>query len=129
MRRRRILVVDDWEDSAITLAALLSASGYETSIATTGLRALDIAEAERPDAVLLDLNLPDQSGFDVCKSLRSKPWAESLLIVALTGWTRQSDRAAAKEAGFDFYIIKPATFDTLEALLQGIERRGGQPAA
>src|SRR5690606_36083243 len=128
MRRRRVLIVEDREDNANALCAGVSASGYAATIATDGRSALEIAEAERPDAVLMDLGLPDVSGYDICRRLRARPWGEGILIVAVTGWTRESDRAAARAAGFDYYVLKPVTFETLDALLQDIERRAAGPA-
>jgi DNA-binding response OmpR family regulator len=123
VNRRRVLVVDDWQDSAITTAALLAQEGYETRVATCGLDALDLADREPPDAVLLDLGLPDISGYEVCRRLRQRPLYGDLLIIALTAWTRESDRTAAADAGFDYYVLKPASLETLHVLLQGVERR------
>lgn len=72
MKRRRVLIVDDREDNALSLAAILSSVGYETSVATGGRAALDIVDTERPDAVALDLWLPDLSGYEVCRQLRAQ---------------------------------------------------------
>lgn len=94
MSSQRVLIIDDWEDSAQTLAALLQSAGYETRIATGGVTGLALAASDRPDAVILDLDLPDMSGYEVCRRLRARPDGARLLIIALTGWTRHSDRVA-----------------------------------
>ncbi len=125
MSSQRVLIIDDWEDGAQTLAALLQSAGYETRIATGGVTGLALAASDRPDAVILDLDLPDMSGYEVCRRLRARPDGARLLIIALTGWTRHSDRVAASEAGCDHYVVKPASLDTLDALLRRIERRRG----
>src|SRR5690606_39190240 len=126
MSARRVLIIDDFEDGAGALAALLESAGYETRVATRGLVGLDSALSDPPDAVILDLDLPDISGYDVCRRLRSQQSCAGVLIIALTGWTRHSDRIAASEAGCDHYVLKPAALDTLDALLQRRERRGGR---
>jgi len=125
MSSRRVLIIDDWEDGAQTLAALLQSAGYETRIATAGAKGLEIAASDSPDAVILDLDLPDMSGYEVCRRLRARPGGGRLLIIALTGWTRHSDRVAASEAGCDHYVVKPASLDTLDTLLKRAERRRG----
>lgn len=125
MNPRRVLIIDNWEDGARTLAALLESAGYETRIASSGLTGLEIADAVLPGAVILDLDLPDMSGYEVCRRLRARPFGAGLLIIVLTGWTRHSDRVAASEAGCDHYVVKPASLDTLDALLRRVERRRG----
>jgi len=125
MNPRRVLIIDNWEDGARTLAALLESAGYETRIASSGLTGLEIADAVLPGAVILDLDLPDMSGYEVCRRLRARPFGARLLIIVLTGWTRHSDRVAASEAGCDHYVVKPASLDTLDALLRRVERRRG----
>src|SRR5690606_1196119 len=125
MSARRVLIIDGSEDGARTLAALLESAGYETRIATCGLTGLACAISDPPDAVILDLDLPDISGYDVCRRLRKQRSCADLLIIAHTGWTRHSDRIAASEAGCDHYVLKPAALDTLDALLRRIERRAG----
>lgn len=125
MNPSRVLIIDDSEDAARTLAALLESAGYETRIAGGGVEGLELADSDRPGAVILDLDLPDMSGYEVCRRLRARPFGAQLLIIALTGWTRHSDRVAASEAGCDHYVVKPASLDTLDALLRRVERRRG----
>ncbi|HEX7080946.1 MAG TPA: response regulator [Gammaproteobacteria bacterium] len=127
MERRRILIVDDREDNANALGSLLRLHGYEVFIETDPLVALSVAAEKRPDAVLLDLGLPRLSGYDVCRCIRAEPWGKEMLIIAITGWTRESDRAEARAAGFDHYLVKPAELETVETLLKGEDRRAPRP--
>ncbi|MBN1239648.1 MAG: response regulator [Gammaproteobacteria bacterium] len=123
MECRRVLVVDDKEDAASSLAALLETGGYETYTEVDGRAALAAAMMLRPEAVLTDLKLPGLTGCDLCRRIRGEPWGGHVLIMAVTGWSRESDRAAAREAGFDHYLLKPVEFETLDTLLRRVERR------
>ncbi|CAN5147445.1 hypothetical protein BH23VER1_BH23VER1_34110 [soil metagenome] len=114
---RRILVVDDNRDAATSLAFLLDLAGNETLTAFDGKQALDMATAHRPDAVLLDIGLPKMNGYEVAREIRSHPWGEKVLLVALTGWGQEKDRKSAKEAGFDGHMVKPVDLDALTRLL------------
>ena len=89
---RRILIVDDNEDGAESLAMLLQFSGHETHKAHDGVEAIEAAERLRPDAVLLDIGLPRLNGYEVCSRIRQEPWGKSLMLVALTGWGQEEDR-------------------------------------
>ena len=123
MERRRVLVIDDNQDAANALAAVLELNGYGAYVEFDGAAALAAAAERRPDAVLLDLGLPGLSGYDVCRRLRTELWGRETLIIALTGWGREEDRANAREAGFDYFILKPVEFETLDTLLRGSDRR------
>ena len=114
---RRILVVDDNVDSAEVLGALLEHMGHEVFVAYTGARALEVAHERRPDVVLLDLALPDVSGFDVARSMRKDPGLAAARIVGLTGFGSDEHRKRAKEAGLDDYLVKPVDADRLGKLL------------
>ena len=114
-----MLVVDDNDDSADSLAMLLTLAGHETHVARDGPEALTRAEELRPDAVLLDLGLPGLSGYEVCRRLRDAPWAREIPIIAITGWGQTEDRLKSKEAGFDAHLVKPVVLGELTALLQG----------
>jgi CheY-like chemotaxis protein len=125
--RRRVLVVDDNEDSVRSLAELVVLMGHESVAARDGDEALQIAETFRPDTVLLDLGMPRMSGYDVCRALRSKAWGESIVIAALTGWGQNEDRARTREAGFDGHFVKPLDPAALAEFLAKPESR--MPAA
>jgi PAS domain S-box-containing protein len=114
---RRILIVDDNEDGAATLAMLLQLSGHETHEAHDGLQAFEAAERLRPDAVLLDIGLPKLNGYEVCRRIRKEPWGRSMVLVALTGWGQAEDRHRSREAGFDAHLVKPVDPNALLKLL------------
>jgi signal transduction histidine kinase len=115
--RRRILVADDNRDAAESLAMLLEIAGHEVRVAHHGQAALSLAQVFRPDTALLDIGMPDMSGYEVARSLRSEPWATDVLMIALTGWGQDSDRRRALESGFDHHLIKPVDPDRLAALI------------
>ncbi len=83
---RRVLIVDDNQDGAESLAMLLELHGHETFKAYDGVEAVDAAGRLRPDAVLLDIGLPRLNGYEVCRRIREQPWGKKMLLVALTGW-------------------------------------------
>jgi len=117
---RRILIVDDSEDGAESLAMLLQFFGHETFKAYDGVQALDAAERLRPDVVLLDIGLPRLNGYEVCARIRQEPWGKDLVLVALTGWGQEEDRHRSKEAGFDAHIVKPVDHDALLKLIASL---------
>ncbi len=119
LRPLRILVVDDNEDSADTLAMLLALEGHDAHIARDGLQALARAATLRPEAVLLDLGLPGLNGYEVCRRLRTEPWGEEMAIVAVTGWGQDEDRRRSASAGFDGHLVKPATLPDVSRVLAG----------
>jgi PAS domain S-box-containing protein len=122
-RRLRILVVDDNADAAESLAMLLQMTGHETYLAHDGVEALALAEQMRPQVVLLDIGLPKMSGHDVAQRIRSEPWGQEIVLVALTGWGQQQDRRRSQEAGFDHHLVKPVDVDTLMRVLSTAHAR------
>ncbi len=104
---RRMLVVDDNEDAASTVAELLKMSGNEVVVAHDGLSAVDFAAEFRPDVVLLDIGLPDISGYEVARRIRKLEGVRQPMLVALTGWGQPQDKEAAAQAGFDQHWTKP----------------------
>jgi CheY-like chemotaxis protein len=118
--QRRVLIVDDSEDGAESLAMLLQLSGHETHVAHDGVEALEAAERLRPGVVLLDIGLPRLNGYEVCHRLRNEPWGKSVVLVALTGWGQEEDRHRSKEAGFDAHLVKPVDHDALLKLLASL---------
>jgi CheY-like chemotaxis protein len=117
----RVLVVDDNEDSALSLAMLLEMQGHAVTTAFRGSEALQKAVEEPPDVALLDIGLPDMNGYELARRLRSSPGATPLTLVALTGWGQDEDRRAAEGAGFDHHFTKPVDPDALEQLLQQLK--------
>jgi CheY-like chemotaxis protein len=122
--RARLLVADDNRDAADTLGMLLEMKGYDVRVAYDGRGALALAQEFRPSVVLLDIGMPDLSGYEVARALREKPWGGALLVIALTGWGQDSDRQRAQDAGFDWHLTKPVDPDALQALIAS--RSAGQ---
>ena len=116
---RRVLVVDDNRDSAESLAVLLRLTGHEVHTAHDGEEAVATAAAVRPDVVVLDIGLPKLNGHEAARRIRQQPGGEDVLIVALTGWGQDEDKARSTAAGFDAHLVKPVDPDTLAKLLAG----------
>jgi len=114
---RLILVVDDNEDAASSLARLLELDGHEIVAVHDGAAAYDAAARHRPDVVLLDIGLPLLDGYEVCRRIRQQPWGTGMLLVALTGWGQEEDRHKTREAGFDGHLVKPVNYGELMMLL------------
>ena len=123
-RSRRILVVDDNSDSAVSLAMLLEITGNETHTAHDGVEALAAIEQHRPDVVLLDIGLPKLSGHEVCRQVREQAWGKDITIIALTGWGQDDDRRKSREAGFDGHLVKPVDYAALTELLNSLSAAG-----
>jgi CheY-like chemotaxis protein len=115
--RRRILIADDNPDAAESLALLLELAGHEVRVAHLGRAALSLAQAFRPDTALLDIGMPDLSGYEVARHLRREPWATRIQLIALTGWGQDSDRRRALEAGFDHHLTKPVDLERVAELI------------
>ncbi len=115
--RRRILVVDDNRDAAASLVMMLSLLGHDTRTAHDGLEALDLAEAFRPDVILLDIGLPKLNGYDVCRRIRQNPWGQGMIIIAATGWGQDEDRKRSHQAGFNHHMVKPVDPVALDQIL------------
>jgi PAS domain S-box-containing protein len=114
---RRILIVDDNRDSALSLALLLQLGGYQTHTAHDGPAAVDAARAFRPEVALLDIGLPGLNGYEVARRIRKELGLKDAILVALTGWGQDEDRRRAREAGFDHHLVKPVDPQELRALL------------
>ena len=122
---RRVLIVDDNEDGADSLAMMLRLAGHETETAHDGLQAIAVAERFRPDAMLLDIGLPLLNGYEVCRRIRQQPWGAGLLMVAVTGWGQDEDRERSKEAGFDTHVVKPVDPTAIMKMLASTAARTG----
>jgi CheY-like chemotaxis protein len=115
----RILLADDNRDAADSLAVLLRLSGHEVRVVYGGRDALSVAEDFQPDVAVLDIGMPDLTGYEVASALRRQPWGEYMRLIALTGWGQQNDRRRATEAGFDLLLVKPVDPDNLQECLMG----------
>jgi CheY-like chemotaxis protein len=110
--------VDDNEDAAVMLAALLEGLGATVAIASSGPAALEEAHAFTPDAVVLDIGMPDMDGYEVARRLRADPEHARTLLIALTGWGQEHDVRRSRDAGFNHHLVKPPNIDRLRALLR-----------
>jgi PAS domain S-box-containing protein len=117
-QRWKILVTDDSQDGADSLAFLLRAAGHEVHTAYDGHTAIRLAEELKPDVVLLDIGMPEVSGYDVARAIRREVWGRPMRLIALTGWGQAEHRRRSLEVGFDDHLVKPVELDVLENLLQ-----------
>ncbi|MDB5871096.1 MAG: putative histidine kinase, hybrid [Ramlibacter sp.] len=113
----KVLVVDDNEDAAQTLATVLEMTGRRTEVVYDGAAVLAAAAAFGPDVILLDIGLPGMSGYEVARQLRADPRFSRTFLVAVTGWGSAEDRRRSRESGFDEHLTKPIDLATLEPLL------------
>jgi PAS domain S-box-containing protein len=116
--QQKVLVVDDNRDAADSCAALLELSGHEVQTAYNAHDGYLLAEAFRPDVLLLDIGLPDVDGYALARRIRAMHWGHDLRLVALTGWGQEADKSRAHDAGFDYHLTKPVTFQQLDGLLR-----------
>jgi len=122
----RVLVVDDNRDAAETLGEMLAISGFSSTVECSGETAVQAVERDQPDAVLLDIGLPDIDGYEVCQRIRCSGISRQPIVIALTGWGQDKDRDRATVAGFNGHLTKPAEPGRIIALLKELlAARGG----
>ena len=124
--RKTILVVEDEETIVEPLAAALRRDGFDVEVARTATDAVELGRKLAPDLVLLDLMLPDGSGFDVCRELMR---LTDVPVIMLTARSDESDRIAGLELGADDYIVKPFSAREVIARVRAVLRRAGQRPA
>jgi len=115
--RLRILVADDNQDAAESLALMLRLMGNQVRTVHDGEQAVAEAAAFRPDVILLDIGMPRMNGYDAAREIRGHGWGARMVLVALTGWGQDEDKRRASEAGFDRHFTKPVSPADLEKLL------------
>ncbi len=115
-KRKKLLIVDDEPNIVISLEFLLEQAGYQVRVAHDGLQAWEAIQAQPPDLVLLDVMLPQLSGFDVCQKIRETPALQDVRVVMLTAKGREVEVSKGLALGADAYISKP--FSTQELLAQ-----------
>ena len=118
----RILVVDDNRDAADSLAMLLRATGNDIRTAYDGLEAVQVASEFRPEVVLLDIGLPKIDGHEVAQRIRKEPWGRQMCLIAVTGWSDETDRARSWASGFNHHLVKPLDTGHLAQLLGSVGR-------
>lgn len=114
---KRILLIEDNVDAAVTLDAALSLEGHVVEMAHNGVDGVALAETFRPDVVLCDLGLPDIDGYTVARRLRDNPQLRTPLLIAVTGYAAERDRHKARASGFDHHLAKPVTVERLTEVL------------
>ena len=124
-RKRTVLLVEDETSITEPLAESLGRDGFETKVATTAAEALDLAARIQPDLILLDVMLPDGSGFDVCRELRQR---SQVPIIMLTARGEEADRVVGLELGADDYIVKPFSAREVGARIRAVLRRADSPS-
>ena len=125
MTKHRVLIVDDYPDAAETACTLLSLLGHDCQFATCGKDALALSARFDPDVAILDVGLPDVSGFDLARELRRLFAGKPLYLAAVTGWGQPEDRVKALAAGFDFQVLKPADRGKLSLILELADQQTG----
>ncbi len=118
---RRILICDDHRDSAKSLSMVLTLVGYRVKTAHSGPDGLAAAHEWRPDVAILNIGLPGMDGYRLARRIRGEPWGKDILLMALTGWAGEAHERRARDAGFDHYLVKPASMDELVDLIRGAE--------
>lgn len=119
--RERVLVVDDERDAADSLVRLIQVLGYEAKAAYDGEEALREVASFLPDMALIDIGMPGLNGFETVSRIRQQRGNVTMILVAVTGWTREEDQRKAYDAGFDLHIAKPMTVETLKELLSIVD--------
>jgi CheY-like chemotaxis protein len=125
VRGRRVLIVDDNRDAAESVALYLQLEGHEVKSVGDGPQALACVPVFAPHVVVLDIGLPQISGYEVARRLREMPAGRDALLVALTGYGQKEDQARARDAGFDHHFVKPTDPQALVRLIAQWQQRGG----
>ena len=105
--KKRILIVEDQEDNRKILRDLLTSVGYELVEATTGEEGVALAEKERPDLILMDIQLPGLDGYEATRRIKANPALRQIPVIAVTSYALSGDEVKAREAGCDAYVSKP----------------------
>jgi PAS domain S-box-containing protein len=117
--KHRILIADDNRDAADSLAMLLELDGHTVTVVHDGAQALDSIETSPPDVALLDIGMPEADGYEVARRVRGDTRNRNILLIAVTGWGQETDKARATAAGFDLHFTKPVEPQRLIELLRG----------
>lgn len=126
IRTLRVLVVDDNRDAADSLNLLLTSMGQNVYVAYDGESAISAAKVFRPEIVLLDIGMPQMSGYEVARALMADATAAKSALVAVTGWGQEADRERAKEAGFTYHFVKPISEEALRTILTEVSAAQNQ---
>jgi PAS domain S-box-containing protein len=124
----RVLIVDDNTDAALTLREFMASLGHQTAVAHDGVEALELARTFLPTVALVDIGLPLLDGYEFARRMRQRLGKDQLVLVAVTGYGQDEDRARAREAGFDHHLVKPIELRGLSKLLELADRDAAPPS-
>ena len=117
MHARRVLIVDDNEDAALSMSLLLKKRGHTVAVAHDGDEAVERVQSFNPQVIFMDIGMPRMNGYEACAAIRGTDIGKDITIVALSGWGQQEDRDRAEKAGFDMHLVKPIDGGTLLKVL------------
>lgn len=120
-RRHRVLLVDDNVDFVTTMATLLTAMGHDVRTAHDGKKAQHLAQEFMPEFAFLDIGMPGMNGYDLAKHLRKMPETANTVLIAVTGWGQEKDRALSREAGFHHHLVKPVELAQILGIFETVE--------
>jgi len=121
MTKKRVLIVDDEEDTLKLLKMIVELSGYEAFTTINSLEALTMAQVEQPDVILLDIMMPKIDGFQLCKMMRADPQTRDLPIIFVTAYSALDLEDRRLEAGADMVMSKPVGMDELIAVIEKVQ--------
>ena len=105
------------------MATLLKLLGNEVCTAHDGVEAVPAAGRFRPDVVLMDVGMPRQNGYEATRRIREQPWGKGMIVIAVTGWGQEGDKAQSHDAGCNGHLVKPIILADLEKLLTELKSR------
>jgi CheY-like chemotaxis protein len=123
---KQVLVIEDQEQNLYLMKYLLESSGYRVVLARDGREGLDAAQRERPDLILLDIQLPTMTGYEVAREIRAAPTLAAIPIIAVTSYAMPGDRDEAVASGCSGYIEKPIDPDTFIAEMERFARSAAE---
>jgi CheY-like chemotaxis protein len=121
---RRILIVDDYPDTAESLARLLRSDGDDVQTANDALEGIALAEKFLPEFILLDIRMPSLNGYEAAKRIRREPWGRDVVLIAFTAGSPREEQRLCREAGFNAHLFKPVSPGDVSRLLASIPRNG-----
>jgi len=118
---QRVLIADDDVDAAVSLSLFLELRGHTVFTAFGGAKALEVADAMRPDVLILDIAMPALSGYEVARRIRELSWGGHARLIALSGYGQAQDIKRAWVAGFDHHLLKPADPEAINRIVSELK--------
>lgn len=119
----KVLIIDDNKKNVELLRDFIESWGYDAIVAYQGMKALQMAQEELPDIILLDVMLPGMSGFEVCQALKDKPRTREIPVVMVTALATPEDRSNGFATGADHFMVKPVSYIELKAVLKNLMQK------